>query len=115
MSGWHSFAISMFLLVPRSISEFKSCPREQYLLLSLSSHMIMVTPSLSNWGRPARPAICIISRSEYSWEMPPRNALTSFITTMWDGRFTPTARAEVATTTRKIPFIYNSSTARLSK
>src|SRR6267154_1080367 len=64
MNEWriHSFAVSIFLIVPRPISEFKCsarlvcrelsrivcpCPRARYLLSSPDSHIIMATPSLS--------------------------------------------------------------------
>src|SRR3984885_4453155 len=64
MNEWciHSFAVSIFLIVPRPISEFKCsarlvwrelsrivcpCPRARYLLSSPDSHIIMPTPSLS--------------------------------------------------------------------
>src|SRR6266404_8741122 len=58
----HSFAVAMFVMVPRPISEFKCsarfvcrklsrivwpCPRARYFLSSLDSHMIIPTPSLS--------------------------------------------------------------------
>ncbi len=73
-----------------------------FLKWSARSSDVIITqcPSVSNCGRPARPAICCRSIALYSrfFSVPPANKLVPLIMTKKEGKLTPADKVDVQKT-----------------
>ena len=78
--------------------------------------MIMPSPSVSKWGLPALPSICMISWRLISTHRPCSGEYTwvPLMMTVWAGRFTPQASVAVETKIFKCLSANSSSTKSLS-